>query len=379
MTFNYRFSVIPAGAIIDARLTPRALQILCLLGRHTNDQGWCSRSQVKMARELACSRSTVYDALELLVEAQWIEKRANGRGGRTPESADHPFAAYSYRVILDRDALPARLASDETEQSEPVEGAAQAAGGAGIAAGGADIAAPLEGISSKGIPTQPERDARARETRLSKLKTIWPTTAFDDQDQIERAWTGLSEAQQAEAVDRVEDYLTGLKRAKRTANPSLAKYLGQTLFAHLPPKTAAPAQSVHSIARQGSPEYQAYAVACAIAGERVSDAVVQIPGPVPADVSALAAFASDDGTIDNSAWQFLFARDHRLGHQDDNLDQVDRDKHQVAAWRQRVKEWTGRIPKGALTKREDGSYVMGIFVPMAWPAAKQAPPDQSAA
>lgn len=158
MTFNYRFSVIPAGAIIDERLTPRALQVLCLLGRHTNDAGWCSRSQVKMARELKCARSTIYDALLLLYECQWVERRPNGRGSRAHVDGEQPFAAYSYRVILDRDSLPARVTDDpesapESTQEKALDqhegGAVPAAGGADMAAGGADMAAPLEGIFDK--------------------------------------------------------------------------------------------------------------------------------------------------------------------------------------------------------------------------------------
>ena len=59
-----------------------------------------------MAKELGCSRASVQDGLDMLYEAQWVEKRANGRGQRAPESSEYPFAAYSYRVLLDRENLP---------------------------------------------------------------------------------------------------------------------------------------------------------------------------------------------------------------------------------------------------------------------------------
>jgi DNA-binding MarR family transcriptional regulator len=67
-----RLSIIPAGAVTDRSLEPRDLQVLCLLGRHTDKAGWCSRSQVKMAREIDCSRGSLQNSLERLVEAGWV-------------------------------------------------------------------------------------------------------------------------------------------------------------------------------------------------------------------------------------------------------------------------------------------------------------------
>lgn len=243
MTFNYRFSVIPAGAITDARLTPRALQVLCLLGRHTNDAGWCSRSQVKMARELGCGRSTIYDAASLLFECGWVERRANGRGGRAPIDGEQPFAAYSYRVLLDREVLPDRLKSDGESTPEepktpatptansPEGGAAQAAGGAGIAAGGAAMAAPLEGISSEGTYSEPEREcAREHEERakgLASFEARWPTAAADDRNKTTWAWAALSEQERDDALAYIGPFLEDLKRHKRTGIPAGWKYLEQ--------------------------------------------------------------------------------------------------------------------------------------------------------
>ncbi len=93
-TVRQRFSIIPAMAVTDQRLEPRDLQVLCLLGRHTDDLGWCCRSQVKMARELNCGRATVQRALGRLVEAGYLEHRAKQRDS----GAD---AAHDYRVVID--------------------------------------------------------------------------------------------------------------------------------------------------------------------------------------------------------------------------------------------------------------------------------------
>ncbi|TKB44971.1 MAG: helix-turn-helix domain-containing protein, partial [Mesorhizobium sp.] len=90
-----RFSIIPAEAVTDPSLEGRDLQVLALLGRHTDNRGWCCRSQVKMAREINCGRATVQRSIGRLVEAGYLEHRAIVRdnGGD---------AAHEYRVVFDR-------------------------------------------------------------------------------------------------------------------------------------------------------------------------------------------------------------------------------------------------------------------------------------
>lgn len=107
-----RFSIIPAMAVTDARLEPRDLQVLCLLGRHTDDLGWCCRSQVKMARELNCGRATVQRSLGRLADAGYVEYRTNTR----TSGAD---AAHDYRVVIDP---PSANTSENTVQGVPTGG-----------------------------------------------------------------------------------------------------------------------------------------------------------------------------------------------------------------------------------------------------------------
>lgn len=107
-----RFSIIPAMAVTDARLEPRDLQVLCLLGRHTDDLGWCCRSQVRMSRELNCGRATVQRALGRLMDAGYVEYRTNTR----TSGAD---AAHDYRVVIDP---PAAKATENTTQGVPTGG-----------------------------------------------------------------------------------------------------------------------------------------------------------------------------------------------------------------------------------------------------------------
>jgi hypothetical protein len=367
MSFNYRFSVIPAGAIIDPRLTPRALQALCLLGRHTNDNGWCSRSQVKMARELGCGRSTLYDAFELLRESGWIERRANGRGSTGPETSEHPFAAYSYRVILDRDDLPERLApalaSNETATGAPDEGAAQAAGGAAIPAGGAAIPAPLEGNPSKGISSEPEREsAPAREKRARGLATFeqrWPTAAVDDRGKTAYAWDALTEDERDEAVARIGAFLDSLKRHKRTAVPAGWKYLEQKRWRLLETKPPTEATTRFS-AIEDSAEWKAWAVFYRCCGQYSIPGflISGDPGRRIATVPEQWPPVGREFDLEMAEWRSVFEGDG-----------------QFAAWLRRLRELKG-VSIATRTTIRDGKSVQTLSVPDEWPPNK-GPPDQT--
>lgn len=163
-----RLSIIPAGAVTDARLEPRDLQVLCLLGRHTDNKGWCSRSQVKMARELSCGRATVQRALERLEEAGWIEHRPEVR----PDGGDR---AHFYRVILDV-AEPIKL-PDES----PAETPAESEGGVPI--GGQGVPA----LDGQGVPTHERAPIR--------------TTPLNDDDETARARATVSTEEERELVN----------------------------------------------------------------------------------------------------------------------------------------------------------------------------------
>lgn len=93
-----RFSIIPAAAVTDPRLEGRDLQVLCLFGRHIDRNGWCRRSQVKMAAELGCARSTVQASIERLVAAGWLLKRSEKEDVHAPGERS---SAFEYRVMLD--------------------------------------------------------------------------------------------------------------------------------------------------------------------------------------------------------------------------------------------------------------------------------------
>lgn len=110
-----RFSIIPAGAVTDSNLEPRDLQVLCLFGRHIDDKGWCRRSQVKMAKEIGCARSTVQASIDRLVTAGWLEKRVDN----DPHTPGIRASAFEYRVLLDSKDRPQHVVGTPADLSAP--------------------------------------------------------------------------------------------------------------------------------------------------------------------------------------------------------------------------------------------------------------------
>ncbi|MCM2292279.1 hypothetical protein NAC44_08055 [Allorhizobium sp. BGMRC 0089] len=140
MSSNARFSIIPGWIVTDPRLRGRDLQILCLLGRHTDKQGWCRRSQVKMAAELECGRSTVQDSLNRLIDIGVVERHVvTVNDGRD--------TAHLYRVIYDREPPQGyALDADQDEGEEEAELENYSNTPAGEAAPPAGIPAPPAGL-----------------------------------------------------------------------------------------------------------------------------------------------------------------------------------------------------------------------------------------
>lgn len=253
---NPKYSIIPAGAVTDRSLEPRDLQVLCLLGRHTDDYGWCRRSQVKMSAELDCGRATVQRALERLVTAGWVQmKRRDLADG--DDASRQPSASYAYRVLLDQD--------------EPSGGCPPA--------GTPDASPELAEISSEGVPidghpgAHPERAPgahtyagtkndplerphlerereRAREGKgeheavarfLAAFETRWPTAAVDDRQRTAYAAEALSADQREAALAGIAGFLAEQKRLNRKHVPAGWKYLEEKRWELLPAAKGAPA------------------------------------------------------------------------------------------------------------------------------------------
>ncbi len=222
-----RFSIIPRDAILDDRLEGQDLRVLALLGSHTDNAGWCCLSQVKMARELKCARSTVQRALGRLIECGYLEQRALVR-------RDGGDRAHEYRVLLD-DVRPAQfineadeLASSETGETGgdedadiggaplPVDGHPPAHGRAGVPMDGQGVpghgSAPIRTTLLK----RSERETRAPVARKASEEEIvaaayaddafmavigpWPTASSDGPLSTYPVWCALSDDERAEAA-----------------------------------------------------------------------------------------------------------------------------------------------------------------------------------
>ncbi|WP_164527923.1 hypothetical protein [Georhizobium profundi] len=278
-----RFSIIPGWIVTDPRLKGRDLQVLCLLGRYTDRQGWCVRSQVKMAGQLNCARSTVQLSLDRLVTIGAVEKRAGvSRDGRD--------TSYWYRVIYDRAVVAEEMAAwDDGEPDDlPNDAVDETGENLGIQSREtvdfrqtpADISAPpadpasappadprsapykndptlttqaerrerdarervinsdLEGQGTVG--SAPAEDARVIERAFKRTFPRWPTYVDDSEPEARTAWLGLSSADRSEAADRIEDYIAATKAGPRKHICAFSRYLREKRWEKLPPRDAKP-------------------------------------------------------------------------------------------------------------------------------------------
>jgi predicted transcriptional regulator len=309
-----RFSIIPAGAVTDRSLEPRDLQVLCLLGRHTDKLGWCTRSQVRMAQELDCSRGSVQNSLDRLSGAGWIEMKR--RDTEVEEAGKRPSRSYAYRVLLDRDDYAfesvTKDADDDIAESHAEnasdEGGCQPVGtplptdehpGANPCVG--TPANPYDGTKNDPLerpPLERERDARARDRKarfLVSFETRWPSAAADDRQRTAYAAGALSEDEEEPALAGIGPFLANLKRLKRDRVPAGWRYLEEKRWTLLEqPKTATGASNTNYPA--GSAEARAITVLYDIArsGEalrriwRRTDGSIDFRYPMTVQLLALA-------------------------------------------------------------------------------------------
>ncbi len=90
-----RYSITPAKAVYDQRLTDADFRVLAALGVHADSQtGECWRSQTKLARDLGMARTTVNRIIGRLVDLGWIQS--------TPRFDDDGRQISNiYRVLMD--------------------------------------------------------------------------------------------------------------------------------------------------------------------------------------------------------------------------------------------------------------------------------------
>lgn len=235
-----RFSIIPAWIVTDQRLKGIDLKVLCLLGTHTNKEGWCRRSQVKMAEQLKCGRSTVQDSLNRLAEIGAVEKRPVA-------SADGRDSAHWYRVVLDREVSSNAFAAweaDEDEEFNPISVVSHAAPPAGIPAppAGPEAAPPAgpgpapindhpltlnpnEGEGARARGEEGTEDPRAVMRAFKRWYGDWPTRHYDSSHAAERAWNGLTAEQRSDCIAKTPLYIERTKAVRGVKVPYASVYL----------------------------------------------------------------------------------------------------------------------------------------------------------
>ena len=252
-----RYSIIPAAAVVDPRLEGRDLQVLALLGTHTNEDGWCRRSQVKMADQLKCARSTVQAALRRLGDAEYVEVKSECR-------RDGGDASHWYRVRLDvtseqSAAAGSHVLADDGDGHEmaatPADRSAPPAA-PGSAPPAAPGSAPLTKDSNDQDSTIPPKAPRgARETRaneddeegFNRFFESWtsadPGLRFDIRGRAFAAWKRLKPAEREAAAtpNTISAVIAGQRRAKRSSLMNAATYLRDRAFERV--EAAPPASS----------------------------------------------------------------------------------------------------------------------------------------
>lgn len=370
-----RFSIIPAGAIFDRSLEARDLQVIGLLGCHTDKLGWCSRSQVKMARELGCSRGTVQNALDRLCNAGWVEKKR--RDTEVEEAGKQPSRSYAYRVLLDRDDFAFEGVTQDAEQDEASSHAETASEGAGCQPVGTppvptELAPGCQPsvstgantyVGTKNVPLERpllerERDARARDRKarfIAAFEQRWPTAAADDRQRTGYAAEALSEDEEQAALAGIGPFLENLKRLGRKNTPAGWRYLEEKRWTLLEAsKAAAPVLAQFA---PGSREGRAIATLFEIAGK--------------SDFFQRAIFRHGSINYRVEVTPQLL----RLADEVPRADWCELTRQQAGAWTSFIADRMGNLPPARLAE--------GSRAPWPWPPRKDgtlsAPPDNPAA
>jgi DNA-binding transcriptional ArsR family regulator len=363
---NPRLSIIPAGAVTDRSLEPRDLQTLCLLGRHIDRAGWCTRSQVRMASELGCGRATLQRSLDRLYEAGWVEKRR--RDHWRPEDST-PSSSYAYRVKLDRDDFDlkslARDAEDDLDESH-AENAEVPQNGEGVPAGGQGCppvgtgahacagtgAHPYAGTNNDPLERPHktiERDAGARardrkERFKAEFRKRWPTAAVDDRQRTDYAADALSADEEKAAVENIDPFLDELKRQGRKSVPAGWRYLEEKRWTLLKQGEGAAegGPAVRPPIEPGSAEHRAIEVLYAVGRMRPLEIKGRViyPGTITPQLLAFAQAPPRD------AWLWIDSR------------------QQLAAWQAFLAKHVFGARPALLQQNGDKS---GFYVPFDWP------------
>ena len=156
-----RFSIVPARAVEDRRLSAAAFRVLAALGTFSDKEGWCWPSMVTLAEILDTSRQAPQRQIRKLCKLGYIEisRQHRGDGGNTSNR---------YRLLFDRALFQ--------KQTEIEGGQHDVAGGGNTALQGGQHGVAGHATSEvatilKNAPNEPS--IRTKATAKDKFKEFW--------------------------------------------------------------------------------------------------------------------------------------------------------------------------------------------------------------
>lgn len=184
-----RFSIVPASAVEDSRLSHAAFRVLACLGTYADKQGWCWPSTRVLAERLGVTRSTVSEHVQQLIRFGYLESHPRRR-------PDGSMTSNAYRLMFDRPEIPEL--DDDGVSAQPTASVgnsdtAKMAGNKGV--GSADI---VENGRNKGCrlsryplsaqPYTPPVQNRHHERPTIKKKKHTDADAPDDAVSFDKFW-----------------------------------------------------------------------------------------------------------------------------------------------------------------------------------------------
>lgn len=242
-----RYSIIPADALDDSRVTDLHLRVLSDFGRAADRNGWLQANQSLVAKRLGRSRETINRTIRDLVEWGYLRKkqRFSGRDGRQMIN--------DYQVMMDR----AERAEDEGCPQPEME----------------DLATPCDPDITGGVTPEDhtpcdlqtshhrndpllqrpsssppgkevEREARAREPEdrkaversFDRAWREWPVGSTGSRDEAFAAWCRLAPEERAAAKAAIGRWIAANKASGRDYLPALSRYLAERRWEGLPPE-----------------------------------------------------------------------------------------------------------------------------------------------
>ncbi|MCI5078252.1 helix-turn-helix domain-containing protein [Oricola sp.] len=109
-----RYSIIPADAVVDKKLSRLALHVLAALGTHADNNGWCIVRHTTLAEKLDSTKESIRNALRELDRRGYIRRRER-RGSNGARLANF------YQVVMDREPSE-QLLEDAISDAPPTRG-----------------------------------------------------------------------------------------------------------------------------------------------------------------------------------------------------------------------------------------------------------------